>query len=100
MEEKKPRAPRKRKSAAEIKAQMEKLQAQLAAVEQEAHADKLVELLTKHNVVSAIKAVNDEVRTGYIPILNAIGKELKIARLSITQAEQKKRAPRGSKQKA
>ncbi len=39
--DKKPRAPRKAKTAAEIKAQMERLKQQLAQVELTEHADEL-----------------------------------------------------------
>lgn len=79
---------------------MEKLKAELAKVEQEEHAERLGALLVKRNVVSAINTIKAEHGVDSITILSAIGKELKIARLSITQAEPKKRAPRGSKQKA
>lgn len=90
-------AKRKAKTAADIKAQMEKLKAELAKVEQKEHAEQLGALLVKHNVVSSINSIRTELGVDSITILSAIGKELKIARLSITQSEPKKRAPKGSK---
>lgn len=95
--DKTPRAPRKAKTAAEIKAQMEKLKEQLAQLELTEHAEELKAVIAKlklqdvfANIKSKIKGVTD------IAILTAIGKELGITRLSITQAEPKKRAPRSS----
>ncbi len=94
---KKPRAPRKAKTAAEIKAQMEKLKEQLVQVELTEHAEELKAAIEKlklkdmiADIKSKIKGVTD------IAILTAIGKEIGIARLSITQAEPKKRAPRST----
>ena len=95
--EKKTRAPRKPKTAAEIKLQMEKLKAQLAIVEQEEHAEQLSEMLTKHNVVSAINEIQAMLDVDELVMLRAIGKELKIPRLSITQSEAIKRSPKHSK---
>ncbi len=92
---KKPRAPRKAKTAAEIKAQMEKLKEQLAHIELTEHAEELKSVIAKLKLQEAFADIKSKIKgVSDIAILTAIGKEMGIARLSITQAEPKKRAPR------
>ena len=98
--ERKTRAPRKAKTTADIKAQIEKLTAQLATAEQEEHAEQLKAKIAEHNIVRAIQQISAETKVSHIAILTTIGKALKIARLSITQTERQKRGTRGSNRRS
>lgn len=90
---------RKVKTAEDIRAQMAKLQAQLIAVEQSENSAKLGDLIAQHKLVEAVKSIASEAGVEHISVVTALGKALKIPRLSVTQTEKKQRAPRGSKQK-
>lgn len=90
--EKKPRAPRKIKTAADLKADLEKFRSALAALEQRAYAEELDEFVKKTNVVSDFNAIKKNVAgASDLAILAAIGKAAGIPRLVITQTEVVKR---------
>lgn len=88
----KQRAPRKVKTAAELKADLEKAKALVAELEQRAYAGELEELVNKSNVVKEFNAIKASIKgASDLAILAAIGKAVGIQRLVITQAEPKKR---------
>ncbi len=90
---KKSRAPRKVKTAADLKADLAKAKAALAALEQRAYAEELDEFVKKTNVVSDFNVIKKNIAgASDIAILAAIGKAAGIARLVITQSEVVKRA--------
>lgn len=95
---KKTRAPNKVKTAAELKVQVEKARAALAALEQKAYAGEVEEAVNKTSIVAdfnAIRAKLNNVKD--VVILAAIGKAAGIARLVVTQTEPKKRAANKTK---
>ncbi len=83
---KKPRAPRKTKTAAELKAELEKAKAAVAALEQKAYAGELEEAVAATNIVAEFMAIQERYKdVTDIAILAAIGKAAGIKRLSVTQ---------------
>jgi hypothetical protein len=95
---KKTRAPRKAKTAAELKAELEKAKAAVAALEQKAYAGELEEAVTATKIVAEFKSIQERYKdVTDVAILAAIGKAVGIKRLSVTQTEPKPRAPRKPK---
>lgn len=87
----KPRTP---KTSAELKEQLEKARAALAALEKKAYAEELGELIRNTNIVSDFKAIQAKVTDiKAIAILEAVAQELGISRVTITQAAPPKRKP-------
>lgn len=81
-------ATRKKKTAAELKADLEKAKARIAVMEAKAYAGELEELLKKQNIVSSFNVIKANVKgASDIAILSAIGKAAGITRLVITQSE-------------
>jgi hypothetical protein len=92
------RAPRKTKTAAELKAELEKAKAAVAALEQKAYAGELEEAVAATKIVAEFKAIQERFNgVSEVAILAAIGKAVGIKRLSVTQTEPKPRAPRKPK---
>lgn len=94
----KTRAPRKTKTAAELKAELEKAKAAVAALEQKAYAGELDEAVAATKIVEEFKAIQERYKdVKDVAILAAIGKAAGIKRLSVTQTEPKPRAARKAK---
>lgn len=88
------RKPRTSKSSAELKEQLEKARAALAALEKKAYAEELGELIRNSNIVRDFKAIQEKVTDiKAVAILEAVAQEVGIRRLTITQAEAPKRKP-------
>ena len=83
---------RKAKTAADLKAELEKAKANLAALEQRAYAEELNEVISKTNIISDYNTIKANSKATDLTILAAIGKAVGISRLVITQSEVKKRA--------
>jgi hypothetical protein len=99
---KKASTPRKQKSAADIESEIKAKKQELAKLEQlmayQAVADKI-----KHSpLVAEFKKLRDELagKVSDVALLAAVGKELEIKRLVVTQSEPVKRAPKGTGAKA
>jgi len=88
----KPRAQRKSKTAADLKADLEKAKAALAALEQRAYAEELDEVIKKTNIISDFNVIKANSEATDLTILAAVAKAVGIPRLVITQSEVKKRA--------
>ena len=89
---KKQRAPRKAKTSADVDAEIKKLQAKIAQLEQKKHSGKLDDLVKSHNAVEVFNKIRSD--AGDVPdtvILAAIGKAVGIPRLHVTQSERSKR---------
>lgn len=97
---KKTRAPRKAKTAAELKAELEKAKANLAALEEKAYAGELEEAVAATKIVAEFNSIRERYKdVKETAILAAIGKAAGIKRLFVTQTEPKPRAPRKPKSK-
>lgn len=84
---------RNKKTAAQLKADLEKAKKRVADLEAKAYAEEIEELVKKQNIVSAFNVIKANVKgVSDIAILTAIGKAAGIARLVITQSEPKPRA--------
>lgn len=91
MTERKPRTP---KTSAELKEQLEKARAALAALEKKAYAEELGELIRNSNIVRDFKAIQEKVTdVKAVAILEAVAQEVGIKRLTISQAPAPKRKP-------
>lgn len=98
MAERKQRVP---KTSAELKEQLEKARAALAALEKKAYAEELGELIRTSNIVRDFKAIQEKVTDiKPVAILEAVAQELGIKRLTISQtaAPKRKSTPRKSKE--
>jgi len=83
---------RKAKTAAEIKAELEKAKAKVASLEQRAYAGELEEAVKKTNVIAAFESIKASVKgANDLVILAAIGKAAGIARVEVTQKPPVKR---------
>jgi len=91
-EQKQPAKTRKAKTAADLKAELEKAKANLAALEQRAYAEELNEVIAKTKIVTDFNSIKANSKATDLTILAAIGKAVGIPRLVITQSEVKKRA--------
>ena len=89
---------RTRKTAADLKADLEAAKRKLAALEAKAYEGELTEAVNK----SAIVAEFNKIKARYkdisaVNILQAIGKAVKIPRVVVTQTEAKSRSPKAKK---
>ena len=79
---------RKVKTAADLKADLEKAKARIAVIEARAYAGELEEMVKQQNIVSAFNVIKANVKgASDVAILSAIGKAAGIKRLVITQSE-------------
>ena len=82
------RVSRKRMSADDYQAKLEKAKTALTALEEKAYASELEELIKKQNIVSSFKFIQANVRgISDVSILTAIGKAAGIQRLVVTKAD-------------
>mgnify|MGYP000137747961 CR=1 FL=1 len=84
---------RKKKTAADHKAELEKLRQRIATVEAKAYEGELAEAIAASTIVSQF----NEIKARYkdiapTNILQAIGKAAKIPRVVVTQSEPQKRS--------
>lgn len=89
------------KTSTELKEQLEKARAALAALEKKAYAEELGELIRTSNIVKDFKAIQEKVTDiKPVAILEAVAHELGIKRLTISQtaAPKRKSTPRKSKE--
>ena len=94
------RKPRTPKTSAELKSQLEKARAALAALEKKAYAEELGELIRNSNIVRDFKAIQEKVTDiKAVAILEAVAQEVGIKRLTITQADAPKRKSTPRKKK-
>ena len=95
---KKPRAPRKALSAADIAAQIKVKEKALEALKQRAYGSQLAEVVKSLRFDDAFKKVEAQVKgASKTAILKAIGEAAGIKRLIITQSEPVKRKPAKAK---
>lgn len=81
-------ATRNKKTAAQLKADLEKAKARIAVMEAKAYAGEIEEMVKKQNIVSAFNVIKANVQgASDVAILSAIGKAAGIKRLVITQSE-------------
>lgn len=81
-------ATRKKKTAAELKADLAAAKKRVAALEAKAYDGELAEAIAKSNIVSEFEII--KARYKDIPavnILQAVGKAVKIARVVVTQSD-------------
>lgn len=91
-EKKAVKATRNKKTAAQLKAEMEKARKKYEELERRAYAEELEELVKKQNIVSSFNAIKDSVKgVSDLAILSAIGKAAGISRLVVTQTPAKPR---------
>jgi hypothetical protein len=84
---------RKKKTAAELKKDLETAKKKVAALEAKAYEGELAEAIAASSIVSEfekIKASNKDIPP--VNILQAIGKAVKIPRIVVSQSEPKPRA--------
>jgi len=87
--------PRKKKTAADYKRDAEKAKKKAAELEAKAYEGELIEAIAATTIVAqfqSLKAKHPNIPP--INIFRAIGKATKIMRLSVTQSEPQKRAPK------
>jgi len=83
---------RKAKTAAELKADLEKAKKRVAELEQKAYAGELAELIKKQNIVSSINLIKANIKgVNLIMIITAVAKAAGLARVEITQKPPVKR---------
>lgn len=98
---KKPRAPRKVKTAAEILKEIEATKAKLAKLEQQAYGSAVEEAVKATGFVEQFKKLlADNKGVSDIALLATYGKVAGIKRLSITQTERKPRVPKNKTEAA
>ena len=83
---------RNKKTAAQLKTDLEKAKKRVAALEAKAYDGELAEAIAASNIVSEF----DKIKAKYkdippVNILQAVGKAVKIARVVVTQSEPQKR---------
>ena len=84
---------RKKKTAADHKAELEKLRQKMAEIEAKAYEGELTEAIAESGIVDEFNKIkNNHKHIAPIHILQAIGKATKSPRLVITQSEPQKRA--------
>lgn len=84
---------RKKKTAAELKRDLETAKKKVAALEAKAYEGELAEAIAASSIVSEFEKIKSRYKD--IPptnILQAIGKAVKIPRVAVTQSEPQKRA--------
>lgn len=87
---------RKKKTAAELKADLDTAKKRVAALEAKAYEGELTEAVAKSSIVTEFNKIKDRYKDiGAVNILQAIGKAVKIPRVAVTQTEPKPRAKKG-----
>ena len=95
--EKKAPAKRKKKTAAELKKDLEAFKKRVADAEAKEYGAAIEAALTKQNVISGINVIKANVKgANELLILRKIGEMLGVKRLQITQSEPKPRQKKGS----
>ena len=90
-------ATRKKKTAAELKSDLEAAKKRVAALEAKAYEGELTEAVAKSSIVTEFNKIRNSYKdVGAVNILQAIGKAVKIPRVVVTQAEPKPRAKKGT----
>lgn len=97
-----PKQPRKPKTAAELADIIKAKEAELAKARQEQAYLVVAEKISSSSLVAEFKKLQSTLAGAVsdIDLLAAVGKELGIKRLSVSQAEPVKRAPKGTGTKA
>jgi hypothetical protein len=92
--------PKKKKTAAELMADLDAAKKRVAALEAKAYGGELTEAVAKSSIVTEFNKIKDRYKDiGAVNILQVIGKAVKIPRVVVTQAEPKSRAKRGTTKK-
>lgn len=90
---------RKKKTAADLKADLEAAKRRVAALEAKAYEGELTEAVAKSSIVTEFNKIKDHYKdVSAVNILQAIGKAVKVPRLVVSQAEPKARGKRRSPQ--
>lgn len=86
-------ATRKKKTAAELKKDLEAAKKRVAALEAKAYEGELAEAIAASTIVSEFNKIKARYKDiSPVNILQAIGKAAKITRVVVTQSEPQKRA--------
>lgn len=98
----KTRAPRKAKTHEQILDELKKAKDKVAELEKRAFSGVLESAINSSAIVAEFEKIREKAGSSVsdIAILGAIGKAVGIPRVSVTQSERPKRAPRKSKAKA
>jgi len=90
-------ATRKKKTAAELKADLDKAKRRVQDLEAKAYEGELSEAVAKSSIVTEFNKIKNSYKdVGAVNILQAIGKAVKIPRVVVTQTEPKPRAKKGT----
>ena len=88
---------RKKKTATELKADLERAKRRVQDLEAKAYEGELTEAVAKSSIVTEFNKIKDRYKdVGAVNILQAIGKAVKIPRVVVTQSEPKPRAKKGA----
>lgn len=88
---------RKTKTAAELKADLEKAKKRVAALEAKAYEGELTEAVANSSIVTEFNKIKNNYKDiAAVNILQAIGKAAKVPRVVVTQSEPKPRAKKGT----
>jgi len=88
---------RKKKTAAELKADLDKAKRRVQDLEAKAYEGELSEAVAKSSIVTEFNKIKNSYKdVGAVNILQAIGKAAKIPRVVVTQSEPKPRAKKGT----
>jgi hypothetical protein len=95
------RKPTKPKSSAELKQQLEDAKKRLAALEQRAYMEEIVEMLNATSVVSDIKKIREKLPKdiGAAAILQTLADKADFKRIVVTQIPTPPRKPAAKKSK-
>jgi hypothetical protein len=95
------RKPTKPKSSAELKQQLEDAKKRLAALEQRAYMEEIVEMLNATSVVSDIKKIREKLPKdiGAAAILQTLADKADFKRIVVTQTPTPPRKPAAKKSK-
>lgn len=86
-------ATRNKKTATQLKTDLEKAKKRVAALEAKAYDGELAEAIAASNIASEFEKIKSKYKDiPPINILQAVGKAVKIARVVVTQSEPKPRA--------
>ena len=86
---------RKKKTAAELKADLEALKKKMEVVAAKAYEGELAEAIAATTIVAQIEGLQKRYKDiSAVNILQAIGKAAKIPRIVVTQSEPQKRSPK------
>ncbi len=97
-----PAKPRKPKTAAELAAAIQAKEQELERLKQDQAYAAVADKIKNSTLVAEFKKLLAELKDAVtdVALLAAVGKELEIKRLSVTQAPPAKRAPKGTGAKA